>query len=179
MGDAAFNELLTETAEIERAVVELDSEGGPKRPTYERIGEMVRVRIADLRDVSEKGLLGRIEDVTHVIYARIAEVRVSDRLMTRTQMTALAEDVEAGATLLPVESPDGFREAQCVEIGTEQMTVRSVGDGTLTVTPVTELAYEAGEKVHLIERYAVLAVRDAAGAGHHLRIVAKRLGVRD
>ncbi len=175
MADATFDELLTETAQIERPVVELDAEGGPRTPTCQPTGESVRVRIADARTLSERGLLGRAEDVTHVIYARIADLRAADRLVTRPVTTALAEDVEAGESTLPVEATDGIRDGMCVELGAQEMTVRAVGAGELTVTPPTNADHEAGESVRVIERYLVMAVEDAAGAGHHLRIAAKAL----
>ncbi len=170
--DATFEALLTQTAQIARPSVELDGDGGPKTPTWELTGESVRVRIAPARSGSEDGLLGRTEDVTHVIYARFADIRVADRLITRPVTTALSDDVEAGATELPVSATAGIRDGQRIEIGDEELTVVEVGSVAIGVTPGVASDYEQGAAVCVVVRYEVLGVADAAGAGHHLRLVA-------
>ena len=173
MADAVFDGLLTETAEIERPEVGLDVEGGPQTPTYQATGETVRVRTADARILSERGLLGRTEDVTHVVYAQISDLRHGDRLLTRPWTTVLTEDVETGVTLLRMVSTEGLRDGQRVALGGQELTVLAVECDQIRVTPATGASYEAGESVTVLERYLVMAVEDAAGAGHHLRVAAK------
>lgn len=175
MMEAAFSGLLTQRAEIERPLVELDSEGGPQTPRYESLGMSVRVRIADARTASNRGLLGRREDTTHVIYSEMAELRNGDQLVTRPVQGELAEDLEAGATWLPMISTEGFLDGQRVELGGQEFTVLAVEQERLKVTPATGTAHEAGEQVRVIERYLAMVVEDAAGMGHHLRIEAKSL----
>ena len=172
--DASFEALLTETAQIARPDVELDGDGGPKTPTWELTGESVRVRIAPARSGSDDGLLGRTEDVTHVIYATPADIRVADRLITRPVTTALSDDVAAGATELPVSTTAGIRDGQRIEIGDEELTVTAVGTETIGVTPGAASDYEQGEAVCVVVRYEVLGVADAAGVGHHLRLTATK-----
>jgi len=168
--DRTFAGLLTATAEVMRPTVELDAEGGPKTPVYEKTGQSVRVRITPARSSSEDDLLGRTEDVTHVVYAEPADIRVADRLVTRPVTTALNEDVDAGATVLPVTSTAGIRDGQTVEIGGDEATVLEVETDALTVAPGVSVAYDEGEDVCVVERYQVQGVEDAAGMGHHLRV---------
>lgn len=175
-GDATFAELLTATAEIARPVVALDADGAPKTPTYEPTGESARVRITPARSTSEDDLLGRVEDDAYVIYAESADIRMGDRLVTRPVTTALSEDVEAGAALLPVESTDGLRDGRAVEVAGLEFTVLAVEGDSIRVTPLVLLSLEEGESVSVVVRYEVLAVKDVAGAGHHLRVVAVERG---
>lgn len=168
--DATFEALLTATAQITRPRVDLDAEGGPKTPVYEPTGESVRVRIVPARSGSEDDLLGRTEDVTHVIYAMPADIRMGDRLVTRPVTTALSEDVDAGATALPVADTDGILDGQRVEIGPEELTVTAVSGNALSVTPALASGYEEGEAVSVVMRHEVLGVEDAAGMGHHLKM---------
>lgn len=174
--DATFEALLTGTAQIARPSVALDGEGGPRTPVYAPTGESARVRITPARSGSSDGLLGRTEEATHVIYARPADIRVADRLVVRPVTATLSEDVEARATELPVTSVEGFRDGQRVEIGDEELTVTAVSANVLAVTPGVAEAYEKGEAVSVLARYEVLGVEDAAGAGHHLRIMATTAG---
>ena len=172
MADATFEALLTEIAQIARPVVLLDADGGPATPIYEPTGESVRVRIAPARAGSRDGLLGRTEEATHVIYAAPADLRVADRLILRPVTTALSDDVEAGASVLPVAATEGLRDGQRVEIGDEELTVASVGAAEIRVTPAVTRDYEAGEAVSVVVRYEALGVADEAGAGHHRRLTA-------
>lgn len=173
--DATFEALMTDTAEIARPTVSLDGEGGPKTPVYEPTGESAPVRVTPARSGSEDALLGRTEDVDYVIYATPADIRVSDRLITRPIRTVLSDDVDAGATELPVTSTSGILDGQRVEIGEEEMTVTGVGAEALTVTPAIAQGYDEGEAVSVVVRYEVLGVEDAAGAGHHLRVTAANI----
>lgn len=173
--DATFSRLLTATAEITRPDVELDADGGPKTPAYHATGESARVRITPARAGSEDGLLGRTEEVTHVIYAPPADIRMGDRLVTRPVTTVLTADVEAGETELPVARTAGIRDGQSVQIGAEEPTVMSVTAEAIVVTPGVASAHEEGEAVSVVERYEVLGVEDAAGMGHHLRLTATKL----
>ncbi|MGI5820362.1 MAG: hypothetical protein ACOX9R_19920 [Armatimonadota bacterium] len=170
--DATFRGLLLATAEITRPDVTLDAEGGPRTPTYHPTGASARVRITPARAGSEDGLLGRMEEVTHVIYAMPADIRIGDRLVTRPVTTALSEDVEAGETELPVACTDGIRDGGRVRVGGDELTVMSVTAGAVVVRPGVAIACEEGEAVSVVERYEVLGVKDAAGMGHHLRLTA-------
>jgi hypothetical protein len=174
--DATFEDLMTGMAQVARPTVELDGDGGPKTPVYESTGESVRVRIVPAHASSEDGLLGRVEDVTHVIYAMPADIRVADRLVTHPVATKLSEDVEAMATELPVVSTNGFQDGQRVLIGGEELTVTGVGAEALTITPILAQGYDEGEAVTVAIEYEVLGVEDAAGMGHHLRITAREWG---
>jgi hypothetical protein len=171
--DAAFEELLTTTAEIARPQVTVDGEGSPMTPVYAATGGSARVRIAPARSTSEDGLLGRTEDVTHVIWAEPADIRMGDRLVTRPLETELSEEVASGDVVLPVNRTEGLREGQTVEVDAEQATVIAVGSNALTVDPGLADGYEAGTTVRLVVTYEVLGVEDVAGMGHHLRITAE------
>ncbi len=177
--DAAFERLLTDEATITRPQVELDGEGGPKTPRYEDTGTTVRVRIVAAGTASEDDLLGRTEDVTHLVYAEVADVRPSDRLVTRPGATTLSEDAGAGATVLAVACTSGFLDGQRIEVGAgdcaDEVTVVSVGEGELTVSPGLAEGHVEGEAVCVLQRYEVMAVEDEAGAAHHLRMAVRRV----
>ncbi|MEA3400640.1 MAG: hypothetical protein U9R79_05275 [Armatimonadota bacterium] len=177
MVDATFRELMTGEAAVMRPDVDLDGEGGLKTPVYEEVQSGVRVRIARARTDSEDDLLGRAEDISHVAYGEVVDVRPADRLVTRPVQTALAEDVESGATELPVASTDGLHDGQDVEIGAivEERVITVVGASSITVSPALEAEHSAGEAVRVVEQYEVVAVEDAAGAGHHLRMMVRKL----
>ncbi|MFO8079047.1 MAG: hypothetical protein R6V07_01970 [Armatimonadota bacterium] len=171
--DATFEDLLTATATIARPRVELDADGGPRTPVYEPTGESARVRITPARSGSRDGLLGRVEDVTHVIYTEPADIRVGDRLVIRRVVTELSEDVDGGATELPVRSTADIRDGDRVEIGTEERIASAVTGESVTIASALAGSYEEGEAVRVVERYEVLGVEDAGGMGHHLRLTAK------
>ncbi len=175
-GDATFVALLDQTAQIARPVVELSGDGVPKTPTYEATGECVPMRVTPGSGDSEDDLLGRVADATHVIYTTPADIRVADLLVTRPVTTALSDDVQAGDTALPVEDTDGIVDGQRVEIGQEELEVQTVGADAVTVTTGLEQGYEEEEPLSVIVRYEVLGVEDEAGAGHHLRIAAAKVG---
>ncbi|MGD9495694.1 MAG: hypothetical protein AB7Y46_05225 [Armatimonadota bacterium] len=175
MGDAVFRELLSETAAIMRPRVTVDGEGVPATPRYEQVSAAVPARIMPRSTASEDDLLGRMEDITHLAFLEPADLRPSDRLVTRPVATALAEDVWAGASVLPVASSEGFRDGQSVEVGEEERIVTAVAAGALTVAPALAEAHEAGEAVRVLRRFEVIEVVDEAGAGHHLRAVVREL----
>ncbi|MFP4250394.1 MAG: hypothetical protein ACLFU7_12090 [Armatimonadota bacterium] len=170
--DATFEDLLTATATIARPRVELDADGGPTTPVYEPTGESARVRITPARSASRDGLLGRVEDVTHVIYTEPADIRLGDRLVTGRVAAALSEDVEPGATVLPVRSSGEIRDGERVEVGAEERLVVAVTEESVTVASALAEGYEEGEAVRVVVRYEVLGVEDAGGMGHHMRLTA-------
>jgi predicted RecA/RadA family phage recombinase len=174
--DATLEDLLTATAMIARPRVELDADGGPRTPVYEATGESARVRITPARSASRDGLLGRVEDVTHVIYTEPADIRMGDRLVTRPRAAALSEDVEAGVTVLPVDATEEIRDGETVEIGAEERLVVAVTEESVTVASALAGGYEEGEAVRVVVRYEVLGVEDAGGMGHHLRLTAAEGG---
>lgn len=177
MADGVFRELLTETAMVERPVVELDGEGAPRTPRYEELAAGVGVRLAPARTVSEDGLLGRTEDVAQVAYLEPMDLRPADRLVTRPVATALSADVEAGATELPVADTIGLLEGQSVEVGAgdvlEEHVVAQVSVGTVTLARGLAQEHLEGEPVRVVRRYEVIEIADEAGAGHHLRAVVR------
>ena len=132
----------------------------------------MRVRITPAHCGSEDDLLGRTEEVEHVIYAMPADIRMGDRLVVRPVTTTLTEDVDADATALPVSSTAGVVDGQRVEVGDEELTVTAVSAEAVTVTPGVAEGYNEGEAVSVVVRYEVLGVEDAAGVGHHLRVMA-------
>lgn len=177
MSDGIFHELLTETATVERPVVELDGDRAPRTPRYEELAAGVAVRLAPARTVSEDGLLGRSEDLTQVAYLEPMDLRPADRLVTRPVATVLSADVAAGATELPVADTAGVLEGQSVEVGAgnavEEHVVAQVGSGVVTLAKGLAREHEEGEAVRVVRRYEVIEVADEAGAGHHLRAVVR------
>ncbi len=179
MADDTFLALLTGSAEVLRPEVALSSDGAPMTPTYERAMTGLRVRMAPAGTLSDDGLLGRRESVTHVVYAEPADVRASDRLVLRPETWTLAADAPAGSDLLSFGALEAPVEGQCLEVGSgdtmETVTVREVEDGTVYVTPALTCDHLEGDPVVAVDRYEVIEVEDVAGAGHHLRLLAREL----
>lgn len=173
MGDVIFEDLLVSEAELRRPVVKLAEDGVPETPVYEPEGSVLQVRITPAASGSEDDLLGRVENATEVCYVLPGDVRVADRLVVHAGQTALAEDTEAGTTVLVVGDTSELRDGQQVEIGgaeVEEVTIVSVAADSITVSPALSAEHAAGDRVTVLERHEVLAVEDAAGAGHHLRL---------
>ena len=179
MRDASFRKLLIEEVIVRRPSVELGPEGVPYTPTYADVADSVRVRVMPASAVSEDDLLGRLEEATHVLYVEPFDLRENDRIVVRPAATALTEDVQQGATTLPVKSVGGMLEGAQVEIGVgsvrELRTIVGVGCGELEVAPELQEAHEQDEPVSMVRKYDVLTVSDEAGTGHHLRAVLREI----
>jgi len=179
MRDANLRELLIEEVTVRRPSVELGPEGVPHTPIYEDVTDNVRVRVMRASAASKDGLLGRLDDATHVLYAEPLDLRANDRIVLRPAATTLTEGVEQGDTTLPVASVSGMLEDAEVEIGTgsgrEARTLVGIGPAELLVAPELDASHEVGEAVSVVRKYDVLTVSDEAGTGHHLRAVLREI----
>jgi len=179
MGDANFKDLLIEEIVVERPVVELDAEGMPQTPRYEKVAGEVAGRVMPFSAVSEDGLLGRLDDATHVLYVEPLDLRPNDRVVSCPISTSLAADVAQGDATLPVASVAGITDGMQVEVGAEGSaevrTVIEVGVNEILIAPELVSPHAEGEPVSVVRRYDVLVIRDEAGAGHHLRAILKEI----
>jgi len=116
------------------------------------------------------------------------DIQVGDLLVWKVSEAYLTEDVQAGATEVPISDAALFEAGQLVEIGAgatrEQATVAEggyplQGSGCDALILTTELQHDHAEQeaAVLVRRFQVLYVRSWPGIDHHLELALNEITI--
>ena len=190
MQDTAFASLLQQNAALDRCIADIGFEGGVAAPQYERYAAEIAAKIMPARDSRYQSILGEQTQVSHYGFVGVptpagsgsdCDIQVGDLLVWKVSEAYLTEDVQAGATEVPISDAALFEAGQLVEIGAgatrEQATVAEVSADALILT--TELQHDHAEQeaAVLVRRFQVLYVRSWPGIDHHLELALNEITI--
>ena len=179
MADQPFGSMLVHDLALKRPRVDVDSVGDPKTAEYEMVAEHVRGRVMPLSGADWVGVLGRYPEGTHRVFLEPIEARANYRVERCIRTTALAAEVAAGESVLALASATGLHVGDLVEVGAGEEASRAtiiVLEGVIAnIEPPLAASAAEGDPVRSLAVYDVLGVEDEAGAGHHLRLVAREV----
>jgi len=188
--DTAFASLLEQQAALDRCIAQVGFEGGVAAPQYERYATEIAAKIMPARDSRYQSLLGEQAQVSHYGFLGVptpqssgsgCDIHVGDLLVWKVADTYLTEDVQAGATQVPIYDAALFEVGQLVEIGTdatrEQATIAEVSGNTLILTAGLQHDHAEQEAVLLVRRFEILYVRSWPGIDHHLELALNEITI--
>ena len=197
MQDTAFASLLQQNAALDRCIADIGFEGGVAAPQYERYAAEIAAKIMPARDSRYQSILGEQTQVSHYGFVGVptpagsgsdCDIQVGDLLVWKVSEAYLTEDVQAGATEVPISDAALFEAGQLVEIGagatSEQATVAEggyplQGSGCDALILTTELQHDHAEQeaAVLVRRFQVLYVRSWPGIDHHLELALNEITI--
>jgi len=181
MTDLSFAELLNQTVNLTRPVIQVESDLQVANPTYELLEANVAVRLRPISGDVDRLLLGRFPEASAVAYLLPTELAANDRLAQVTAVTVLAEAAPAESTSLVVASAYGFADGSRIhlrgESAWEAAIVDYVDGDSLHLAAALSTGFLAGDTMEAVTSYAVLGVLDEAGAAHHIKVALQRIEV--
>ena len=179
MRDECFAGLLDDIAHVLRPEVTLSARGSPRNAVYRQVEGEVACAIQPVAGTLRETVIGRLEQATHVAYMEPRDVRAGDLLAECLAQGSLAEAAEQGGGVITVAEGMRVRRGGRLVVGegeeAELAVAVVVSGATVGLMTALERGHEAGDAVTKVTAYEVLAVRDEAGVGHHLRASLREL----
>jgi len=180
MQDTAFVSLLDKTAALDRCTTEVGFEKGVLAPEYARYTDDIVVSIMPAKASRYQSILGEQTDISHHGYLRSGyEIEIGDVLVWKVGGSTLAEDIEAGATQIPVDDVSQFAEGDVIEIGggvkRECGTISDVTADSLILTEGLKNEHALSEPVVMVRRYEILHICSWPGLNHHTELALKEI----
>jgi len=180
--DTAFASLLEQPAALDRCIAQVGFEGGVAAPQYDRYAADIAAKIMPARDSRYQSILGEQTQVSHSGFVQTGcDIQVGDLLVWKVSEAYLTEDVQAGATQVPVHDAALFEVGQLVEIGVgatrEQATIAEVSEGALILAAELQHDHAEQEAAVLVRRFEILYVRSWPGIDHHLELALNEITI--